>query len=104
MRTNFLHKRPTSVFNESFYKISINKNSYKKYECTKFFVFDFFLFPKLIFNTTSRHPFSFSRTYKRQFLTRIVLNSEKSLNKCFDDCIIRWRKCIVSKRRINLDE
>jgi hypothetical protein len=43
-------------------------------------------------------------------VARTVFNSGNSFKKCFDDGIIRWRKCMVSEgiffegHKINLDE
>ena len=60
--------------------------------------------------TTSRQPFSVDRRHKKELRQELKSIPENTFKKCFDDWIIRWRKCIISERayfegnKINLNE
>ena len=60
--------------------------------------------------TTSRYPFSVDMRHKRESRRELKSIPRNAFEKCFDDWIIRWHKCIISGGayfegdKINLDE
>lgn len=70
---------------------------------------DFFLFPKLKLPLRGTR-FQSIEDIKEKSLRELKSIPKKAFEKCFDDWIVRWRKCIVSEGayfegdKINLDE
>ena len=70
---------------------------------------DFFLFPKLKLPLQSTR-FQSKEDIKENSRRELKRIPENAFKKCFDDLIIRWHKCIISRGayfegdKINLDE
>ena len=70
---------------------------------------DFFLFPKLKLPLRGTR-FQSIEEIKEKSRQELMSIPENAFKKCFDDWIIRWHKCIISRGanlqsyKINLDE